>query len=85
MIRLAQQMRLGLMPHIPNYPAFRYAHSINALLQELSQHHSVGTGYVITFGHVLVQAPNAIPDFARVGRPCCGIAGRPIQLRCAGS
>ena len=66
MIRLAQQMRLGLIPSIPNYPALRCTHSVNALLQALSQHHSAGTDYTITFGHVLVQAPNAIPDFARV-------------------
>ena len=66
MIRLAQQMRPGLMPHIPNYPALRYTHSVNALLPELSQNYSAVTGYAITFGHVLVQAPEAIPDFARV-------------------
>ena len=66
MIRLAQQMRRGLIPSIPNYPALRYAHSVNTLLQALSQHHSAGTDYAITFGHVLVQAPEAIPDFARV-------------------
>ena len=66
MIRLAQQMRDALVPSIPNYPELRYTHSVDALLRDLSQHHVAGTDYTITFGHVLVQAPDAIPDFARV-------------------
>ena len=81
MIRLAQQMRLGLTPSIPNYPALRYAHSVNALLQALSQHHSAGMGYAITFGHVLVQAPEAIPDFARVVAHIVGLLD--AQSNCA--
>ena len=66
MIRLAQRMRRGLMRHIPKYPELRYTHRVDALLRDLSQHHSTGTDYTITFGHVLVQASEAIPDFARV-------------------
>ena len=73
MIRLAQQMRRGLMRHIPQYPELRYTHSVNALLRDLSRHHFAGTDYTITFGHVLAQAPNAIPDFARVAGHVVGL------------
>ena len=66
MIRLAQQMRAGLMVNIPNYPELRYTHRVDALLQLLTEHHRPTTDYTITFGHVLVQAPDAIPEFAQV-------------------
>ena len=66
MIRLAQRMRVGLMPNIANYPELHYTHNISTLLQELNARHSPATDYTVTFGHVLVQAPHAIPDFARV-------------------
>ena len=66
MIQLARRMREGLMRNIANYPPLRYTQDINALLQSLTEHHRPATDYTITFGHVLVQAPNAVPDFARV-------------------
>lgn len=66
MIRLAQQMRTGLMTNIPNYPELRYTHRVDALLQLLTEHHRPATDYTVTFGHVLVQAPGAISEFARV-------------------
>lgn len=66
MVRLAQQMRAGLMTNIPNYPELRYTHRVDALLQLLTEHHRPATDYTVTFGHVLVQAPGAISEFARV-------------------
>lgn len=66
MIRLAQQMRAGLMINIPNYPELHYTHRVDELLQLLTKHHRSDTDYTVTFGHVLVQAPDAIPEFARV-------------------
>ena len=66
MIRLAQQMRAGLMINVPNYPELRYTHRVDALLQLLTEHHRPATDYTVTFGHVLVQVPGAIPEFARI-------------------
>lgn len=66
MVRLAQQMRAGLMTNIPNYPELRYTHRVDELLQLLTEHHRPDTDYTVTFGHVLVQAPGAISEFARV-------------------
>ena len=56
MINLAQQVRAELMPVIPDYPVLRYAHDAEILLSELKAHHRESTDYIVTFGHVLVQA-----------------------------
>lgn len=56
MINLAQQVRTKLMAVVPDYPALHYAHEVAALTRELNAHHQESTDYIITFGHVLVQA-----------------------------
>ena len=66
MIRLAHQMRAGLMSNIANYPELHYTHDVEVLLQRLTGHHHQVTDYKVTFGHVLVQSPYAIPEFARI-------------------
>ena len=68
MINLAQQVRAKLILDIPNYPVLRYAHEVATLLSELNAHHRESTDYIVTFGHVLVQAhsPRDIGNFVEV-------------------
>ena len=69
MLRLAHQMRQGLSRNIANYPALRYNHDSNSLMEVISENHQVGMRYVVTFGHVLVQTSqdrNAVLNFTRV-------------------
>lgn len=67
MIQLAQRMRVELMTKIANYPHLHYSSNIATVLQELTRQHQQATDYTVTFGHVLVQAPDdAISGFARV-------------------
>ena len=56
------------MAHIVNYPNLRYTHNLDALLQVLTDKHHAGTDYLVTLGHVLVQAHtnDAIMNFTRV-------------------
>lgn len=56
MINLAQQLRTNLIAVVPDYPVLRYANEVADLARELNAHHQEGTDYIITFGHVLVQA-----------------------------
>lgn len=66
MINLAGRMRVGLLPDVPDYPELRYTNSVAAILRDLRTRHRAGTDYTVTFGHILVQAPGAIPNFARI-------------------
>ena len=68
MINLAQQVRAKLIAAIPDYPVLRYAHEVETLLSELKAHHRESTDYIVTFGHVLVQAhsPRDIGNFVEV-------------------
>lgn len=68
MINLAQQMRDALAPYIGGYPNLHYTHNVNTLLQTLTDGHSADIDYLVTFGHVLVQAQtnDAILNFTRV-------------------
>ena len=68
MINLAQQVRAKLTPVIPDYPVLRYAHEVETLLSELNAHHQESTDYILTFGHVLVQAHSSrdIGNFVEV-------------------
>lgn len=68
MVNLAQQVRAKLIPVIPDYPILRYAHDAEILVSELKAHHRESTDYIVTFGHVLVQAhsPRDIGNFVEV-------------------
>lgn len=79
MINLSHQMRAGLMQSIPNYPDLHYTDCVASLLTELTRQHRDRTIYIVTFGHVLVQAQSAndISSFANIiahilslGVPC---------------
>ena len=56
MINLAHRMRAGLMTDVENYPELHYTNNLNNLLTEVRESHSEPTMYLITFGHVLIQA-----------------------------
>lgn len=77
MINLAHRMRVGLTQNIPNYPDLHYARNAAALMQDLTDHHSNGTVYIVTFGHVLAQAhqhqPDDIARFAQVITHICNL------------
>lgn len=83
MIILAYRMREQLMTSIANYPELHYETMVQMLLQELTAHHQDPTDYIVTFGHVLVQArhPNAILNFTRVIVHILGLIGE--QSQCA--
>ena len=68
MINLAVETRARLMQNVANYPELHYFHSVDALCNQLTENHRDDTDYLITFGHVLVQAHDvhAIRDFTRV-------------------
>ena len=70
MIVLTHFMRDRLVVDIANYPALHYETDVQLLTQQLTANHRTSTDYIITFGHVLVQAhthsPDAILNFARV-------------------
>ena len=65
MVHLAGMIRERMLPNIVDYPALNYFTDVDALLNKLAENHRVNTDYIITFGHVLVQA-NAIHNFARI-------------------
>lgn len=56
MIALAYFMRDGLVETVANYPELHYETNVQMLLQALIENHQEPTDYMITFGHVLVQA-----------------------------
>ncbi len=56
MITLAYFMRDGLAATVANYPELHYEINVQMLLQALIENHQEPTDYMITFGHVLVQA-----------------------------
>ena len=56
MINLAQDIRNRLQSIMPDYPALHYYCDVTNLLHKLQENHQAGTDYVITLGHVLVQA-----------------------------
>ena len=56
MITLAIFMRDKLVSNIANYPTLHYETDAQMLLQALTQNHQQPTHYVVTLGHVLVQA-----------------------------
>ena len=68
MLVLANEARAKLMQAVANYPDVHYAQDDDALARELTANHRPATDYVITLGHVLVQAhdPEAIQTFTRV-------------------
>ena len=68
MICLAQEVRTKLKQYIPKYPDLHYFHDLDDFLRELTENHHEGADYIITFGHVLVQAhkPRDIQNFTRV-------------------
>ena len=81
MINLAHRMRDGLMQKIPKYPNLRYAHDAEALMQELTANHRSGTIYIVTFGHVLVQAHKR-DDTARFPQVITHICNLEAQQSC---
>ncbi len=56
MITLANFMRDGFVATVANYPELHYETNVQMLLQALIENHQEPTDYMITFGHVLVQA-----------------------------
>ena len=74
---LAQLVRSGLTQYIGDYPALHYSCNLDDFLQRLTENHAVGTGYVITLGHVLAQTflhrPGDIEKFARIIVQVCGL------------
>jgi hypothetical protein len=68
MILLAKYIRSKLAIRINNLPMMNFRDDTDTLLQRLTEGHSNDTDYVITFGHVLVQAqsPPNIETFALI-------------------
>ena len=68
MITLAREARERLIPQVATYPQLHYADDLNVVMAELTDNYQPGTDYVITFGHVLVQAhaPQNIAAFTQV-------------------
>ena len=68
MITLAREARTRLMPRVPTYPDLHYADDADLIIRSLTDNHREGTNYIITLGHVLVQAhaPANIQTFTRV-------------------
>ena len=97
MIRLAQMVTRRLSQRILDYPEAHYCQDPNVLLRQLEEQHSNDTNYIVTFGHVLVQAntPQNISAFAEIvaqiaklmnARSRCALVavdaqGRPVDLR----
>ena len=55
-LSLAKRIRKSLTPKIPEYPRLCYFDDVETLLNRLKRHNRSRTDYVITFGHVFVQA-----------------------------
>ena len=70
MRELAQLIRSGLTQYISDYPALHYSCDLDDFLQQLTESHIAGTGYVITLGHVLAQTfqyrPGDMENFAQI-------------------
>ena len=68
MVNLALSIRSELMLHVNDYPELHYTHHVIPLFEELELRHVAATGYIVTFGHVLVQAniPSAMLGFTQV-------------------
>ena len=68
MIDIAEIVRTKLLARIANYPHLHYFRDVNDLITQLTSNHQVGTIYIVTFGHVLIQAntPENIRNFARI-------------------
>ena len=68
MIDLAEMVKAKLSQVIANYPDLNYCRDVGTLLHHVTRSHRDGTNYVITLGHVLVQAhtPGDIHNYSRV-------------------
>lgn len=68
MINLAEVVKERLMQHIAGYPVLRYHHVVDQLLEDLTTYSAGETDYIISLGHVLVQAkaPSDVQNFTRV-------------------
>ena len=73
MIRLAKMVKNRLARNIPDYPELRHSDDVDSLLAQLTENHLEGTGYTVTFGHVLVQAhaPRDIQNYTRIVSHIC--------------
>ena len=83
MIKLAGMVRDGLTRDIVDYPDLHYFYDIDALLNQLVDNRCENTDYIITVGHVLVQAQSscAIKCFTRIVRHVVGLMG--TQSKCS--
>ncbi len=74
-IRLAKRIRKSLTKTVAAYPKLHYFDKVEDLLSELRDRRRKNSDYVITFGHVLVQAqsPDEIRRFASVIKRVLGI------------
>ena len=68
MMQLAGMVRDELGQNMAGYPDLDYYNDIDILLDQLSDNRCGNTDYIITFGHVLVQAhtPDAIDSFTQI-------------------
>ena len=68
MLDLAEIARSKLLQYIPNYPSLRFCRDVDSILLQLTEHRREDTDYIITFGHVLIQAhsPENINDFTQI-------------------
>ena len=68
MIDIAGMVKDKLSLIIANYPDLRYYRDVDGLLSQLTKSHTTGTDYIVTFGHVLIQAhtPENLRNFARI-------------------
>ena len=68
MLDLAGMVRNKLIQQIASYPELHYREDVDALIRELKGNYREGTDYIITFGHVLVQAQSSsdIDSFTRI-------------------
>ena len=68
MIELANEVREQFLRHRPDYPELRYEEEADDLCATLTENHRESAKYIVTLGHVLVQARtrDAIQNFTQV-------------------
>ena len=83
MLKLAAMIRDELTQSIEDYPDAHDYYDIDPLLEQLSDDRRKDMDYIITFGHVLVQAQSrsAIASFTRIIGHVVGLMGP--QSKCA--
>lgn len=77
MIELANEVREQLLRYRPEYPELRYESDVDDLCTHLTANHREDTKYIVTLGHVLVQAQtrDAIQNFTQAIAHVMGLVG----------